>query len=135
MTSEAMRQTSGELDTATGQESKVSTGEETTQHSALHDYMNSAVEQTGKILKAMGEKVRVLAESARDEPGPRRRARQVAERVARRLESSGQYLQTSGSDQVGDRLAGVVQRYPLRSVGACLALGWILGSATRRRGI
>ena len=56
---------------------------------ALQDYMNSAVDQTGKILKTMGQRVRSFADSVREEPGTQHHFRATAERVARKLESSG----------------------------------------------
>jgi hypothetical protein len=49
---------------------------------ALQDYMNSAVEQTGKILKTMGQRVRSFADSVREEPGTQHpRARYYQGRV------------------------------------------------------
>lgn len=133
MTSEAMQQPSGEASREGKREARTGSSEESTQQSALHDYMNSAVEQTGKMLKAMGEKVRVLADSVRDEAGAKRRVRRVAERVAQRLESSGEYLATGSSERVGDQISNMVRQYPLRSVGACLMIGWLVGTAARRR--
>jgi len=102
---------------------------------ALQDYMNSAVEQTGKILKTMGQRVRSFADSVREEPGTKHRVRATAERVARKLESSADYLAAGDVEAVRREALNVVQRYPLRTVGVCLAIGWVVGAATRRRGV
>jgi ElaB/YqjD/DUF883 family membrane-anchored ribosome-binding protein len=97
--------------------------------------MNSAVEQTGKILKTMGQRVRSFADSVRDEPGTKHRVRRTAERVARRLESSAEYLSAGDVDAVRREASNIVQRYPLRTIGVCLAIGWVVGAAVRRRGV
>jgi hypothetical protein len=119
-----------ESTTSTGREEQISP-----HAGSLQEYMNSAVEQTGKILKTMSQKVRSLAESVRDEPGTKSRVRRTAERVAQRLESSAHYLEGNDAPAVQRELASVVQRYPLRTVGVCLGVGLLVGSAMRRRGI
>ena len=102
---------------------------------ALQDYMNSAVDQTGKILKTMGQRVRSFADSVREEPGTQHHVRATAERVARKLESSAEYLAAGNVEAVRREALNIVQRYPLRTVGMCFAIGWVVGAATRRRGV
>lgn len=98
-------------------------------------YMSSAVEQTGKMLHTLSQKVRAVAESLREETGPRQRVRRTVERVANKLESSADYLQGTDTGAIASDVSGVVRRYPLRTLGVCLGVGIVLGAALRRRGV
>lgn len=97
--------------------------------------MSSAVEQTGKMLHTLSQKVRAVAESLREETGPRQRVRRTVERVANKLESSADYLQGTDTGAIASDMSGVVRRYPLRTLGVCLGVGIVLGAALRRRGV
>ena len=102
---------------------------------AKRPYMSSAVEQTGKMLHTLSQKVRAVAESLREETGPRQRVRKTVERVANKLESSADYLQGADTNAIASDMSGVVRRYPLRTLGVGLGVGIVLGAALRRRGI
>jgi ElaB/YqjD/DUF883 family membrane-anchored ribosome-binding protein len=97
-------------------------------------YMSSAVEQTGKMLHNLSQKIRALAESLREESGPHQRVRRTVERVANKLESSADYLQGADTGAIASDMSGAVRRYPLRTLGICLGVGIVLGAALRRRG-
>jgi len=98
-------------------------------------YVNSAVEQTGRILRTLSQKVRAVAESLREEQGAPMRVGKTVERVARKLESSADYLSGTTSTEMRGDVSTFVKRHPIRTVGAVFAVGLLLGSALRRRGI
>lgn len=98
-------------------------------------YVNSAVEQTGKLLRNLSQKVRTVAESLREEQGPQQRVGRTVERVAKKLESSADYLSGVSSTEIRDDMAGMIKRYPIRSLGVFFGVGLLLGTAIRRRGV
>jgi ElaB/YqjD/DUF883 family membrane-anchored ribosome-binding protein len=98
-------------------------------------YVNSAVEQTGKLLRNLSQRVRSVAESLREEQGPQQRVGRTVERVAKKLESSADYLSGASTTELRDDVVGIVQRYPLRSLGLLFGVGLLLGTALRRRGV
>jgi len=98
-------------------------------------YVNSAVEHTGTLLRNLSEKVRSVAESLREEQGPQKRVGRTVERVAKKLESSADYLSGTSSTEIRDDMAGVIKRYPIRSLGLFFGVGLLLGTALRRRGV
>jgi ElaB/YqjD/DUF883 family membrane-anchored ribosome-binding protein len=98
-------------------------------------YVNSAVEQAGKILRNLSQRVRSVAESLREEQGPQRRVGRTVEQMARKLESSADYLSGSSTTELRDEMTGVIKRYPLRSLGVIFGVGLLLGTAFRRRGV
>jgi len=98
-------------------------------------YVNSAVEHTGTLLRTLSEKVRSVAESLREEQGPQKRVGRTVERVAKKLESSADYLSGTSSTEIRDDMAGVIKRYPIRSLGLFFGVGLLLGTALRRRGV
>jgi ElaB/YqjD/DUF883 family membrane-anchored ribosome-binding protein len=100
-----------------------------------HPYVDSAVEQTGRILKSLSQKVRSVADSLREESGPRQRVGKTVEKVANKLESSADYLSRGNPSALGEEISGVVKRYPMRTVGICLGVGLLIGAVMRRRGI
>lgn len=110
-------------------------GSETKEEVHKHPYVDSAVEQTGRILRTLSQKVRSVADSLREESGPKQRVGKTVEKVADKLESSADYLSQSDPGALRDELSGIVQRYPMRTVGICLGVGVLLGSVVRRRGI
>jgi hypothetical protein len=98
-------------------------------------YVNSAVEHTGTLLRNLSEKVRSVAESLREEQGPKKRVGRTVERVAKKLESSADYLSGTSSTAIRDDMTGVIKRYPIRSLGLCFGVGLMVGTALRRRGV
>ena len=98
-------------------------------------YVNSAVEQTGKLLRNLSHRVRSVAESLREERGPQRRVGRTVEQMARKLESSADYLSGSSTTELRDEMTGVIKRYPLRSLGVIFGVGLLVGTAFRRRGV
>lgn len=98
-------------------------------------YGKAAIEQTGKLLRSLSQKVRSVAESLRQEQGVSQQVGKTVERVARRLESSAEYLSGATSHEVRGDVRGVVQRYPMRSLGVLFGVGFLLGAAMRRRGV
>lgn len=98
-------------------------------------YVNSAVEQTGRVLRTLSQKVRSVADSLREEQGAPMRVGKTVERVARKLESSADYLSGVTSGEIRGDLLSVAKRNPLRTVGAVFAIGLLLGTALRRRGV
>ena len=98
-------------------------------------YVNSAVEQTGKILRNLSQRVRTVAESLREEQGPQQRVGRTVEKVARKLETSADYLSGTSTTELRDDMTGVIKRYPLRSLGVIFGVGLLLGTAFRRRGV
>lgn len=102
---------------------------------ARQTYVNSAVEQTGKLLRNLSQKVRTVAESLREEQGPQQRVGRTVERVAKKLESSADYLSGTSSTEIRDDMAGMIRRYPIRSLGVFFGVGILLGTALRRRGV
>lgn len=102
---------------------------------ARHAYVTSAVEQTGKLLRTLSQKVRSVADSLREQQGPSQRVGKTVERVARKLESSADYLTGTPASELRGDVSSVVQRYPVRSLGVCFGLGLVIGSVLRRRGI
>jgi ElaB/YqjD/DUF883 family membrane-anchored ribosome-binding protein len=97
-------------------------------------YVNTAVEQTGKLLRNLSERVRSVAESLREEQGPQQRVGRTVERVAKKLESSADYLSGTSTNELRDDAAGMIKRYPIRSLGVIFGIGLLLGTALRRRG-
>jgi len=100
-----------------------------------HRYVNSAVEQTGKLLRNLSQKVRSVADSLREEQGPPQRVGRTVERVAKKLESSADYLAGTSSMEIRDDVESVIRRYPIRSLGVFFGVGLLLGTALRRRGV
>ena len=100
-----------------------------------HTYVNSAVEQTGRILRTLSQKVRAVAESLREEQGTPMRVGKTVERVARKLESSADYLSGTTSNEMRGDVSSFVKRHPMRTVGAVFAVGLLVGTALRRRGV
>ncbi len=98
-------------------------------------YVNSAMEQTGKLLRTLSQRVRTVAESLREEQGPQRRVGRTVEQMARKLESSADYLSGTSTTELRDEMTGVIKRYPLRSLGVIFGVGLLLGTAFRRRGV
>lgn len=98
-------------------------------------YGKAAMEQTGRILRTLSRKVRSVAESLREQEGPSQRVGKTVARVAKRLETSADYLSGSTSQEVTHDARSVIQRYPLRSLGVFFGIGLLLGSALRRRGV
>ncbi|MEY4669069.1 MAG: hypothetical protein RL518_1768 [Pseudomonadota bacterium] len=98
-------------------------------------YVNSAVEQTGKLLRSLSERVRSVAESLREEQGPQQRVGRTVERVAKKLESSADYLSGTSTTELRESATGMIKRYPLRSLGVIFGVGLLLGTALRRRGV
>jgi ElaB/YqjD/DUF883 family membrane-anchored ribosome-binding protein len=96
-------------------------------------YVNSAVEQTGKLLRNLSQKARSVAESLREEQGPPQRVGRTVERVAKKLESSADYLSGTSTTVLRDDMTSVIKRYPLRSLGVLFGVGLLLGTAIRRR--
>jgi|LauGreDrversion4_2_1035121.scaffolds.fasta_scaffold143828_4 ElaB/YqjD/DUF883 family membrane-anchored ribosome-binding protein len=110
-------------------------GAEPRRQEGRQKYVNTAVEQTGKLLRNLSEKVRSVAESLREEQGPQQRVGRTVERVAKKLESSADYLSGTSSTELRDDMASVVRRYPIRSLGVFFGVGLLLGTALRRRGV
>jgi ElaB/YqjD/DUF883 family membrane-anchored ribosome-binding protein len=98
-------------------------------------YVNSAVEQTGRVLRTLSQKVRSVADSLREEQGAPMRVGKTVERVARKLESSADYLSGTTSRELTGDLSSIVRRNPIRTVGAVFAVGLLLGTVLRRRGV
>ena len=98
-----------------------------------HPYVNAAVEQTSKMLRTLSEKVLAVADTLRDQPGPRHRISRTVEKVGKRLESSASYLSSTEPDTMGDDLRGVVRQHPMRTLGVCFGAGLLLGAILRRR--
>ncbi|MEN9845039.1 MAG: hypothetical protein RIS36_186 [Pseudomonadota bacterium] len=102
---------------------------------ARQTYVNSAVEQTGKLLRNLSQKVRAAAESLREEQGPQQRVGRTVERVAKKLETSADYLSGTSSTEIREDMRSVVRRYPIRSLGVLFGVGLVLGAGLRRRGV
>jgi ElaB/YqjD/DUF883 family membrane-anchored ribosome-binding protein len=100
-----------------------------------HAYVNSAVEQTGRVLRTLSQKVRSVADSLREEQGAPMRVGRTVERVARKLESSADYLSGATTSEIRGDLSSIVRRNPVRTVGAVFAVGLLLGTVLRRRGV
>lgn len=97
-------------------------------------YGKVAMEQTGKVLRTLSQKVMSVAESLQEERGVSQRVGKTVERVARRLESSAEYLSGATSREARNDVRSVIQRYPMRSLGVFFGIGLLLGAALRRRG-
>jgi ElaB/YqjD/DUF883 family membrane-anchored ribosome-binding protein len=113
----------------------VAQGDEECRAESRQKYVNTAVEQTGKLLRNLSQKVRSVAESLREEQGPQQRVGRTVERVAKKLESSADYLSGASSTEIRDDMSGVIKRYPIRSLGVFFGVGLLLGAALRRRGV
>lgn len=98
-------------------------------------YGKVAMEQTSKVLKTLSQKVMSVAESLQEERGVSQRVGKTVARVARRLESSAEYLSGTTSKEARNDVRSVIQRYPMRSLGILFGVGLILGAALRRRGV
>ncbi len=98
-------------------------------------YGKAAMERTGKLLRTLSQKVRTVADSLRQEQGVSKRVGKSVERVARRLESSAEYLSGVTSREARNDVRSVIQRYPMRSLGVLFGVGLLLGAALRRRGV
>ncbi len=97
-------------------------------------YGKAAMDRTGKLLRTLGQKVRTVADSLRQEQGVSKRVGKSVERVARRLESSAEYLSGATSREARNDVRSMIQRYPMRSLGVLFGVGLLLGAALRRRG-
>jgi hypothetical protein len=98
-------------------------------------YGKSAIEQTGRILRNLSQRVLSVAESLREEGGPSQKVGKTVERMGRKLESSAEYLSGATSKEMRNDMRSVIQRYPMRSLGVFFGVGLLLGSALRRRGV
>jgi len=127
-----MNQSESKSTMARGDEER---GAEPRRDEARQTYVNSAVEQTGKLLRNLSQKVRAAAESLREEQGPQQRVGRTVERMAKRLESSADYLSGASSNEIREDVTGVIRRYPIRSLGVLFGVGLLLGAALRRRGV
>jgi hypothetical protein len=78
----------------------------------------------GHHMKEFGGKVR--------EKSPHETVRNTANKVADKLESAGAYLEQKNLDGMFDDVAGLIRRYPLQSLLAGIALGFLLSQ--KRRG-
>jgi ElaB/YqjD/DUF883 family membrane-anchored ribosome-binding protein len=110
-------------------------GTEARREEGRQRYVNSAVEQTGKLLRNLSQRVRSVADSLREEQGPPQRVGRTVERVAKKLESSADYLAGTSSTEIRDDVESVIRRYPVRSLGVFFGVGLLLGTALRRRGV
>lgn len=110
-------------------------GAEARKEGGRHTYVNSAVEQTGRVLRTLSQKVRSVADSLREEQGAPMRVGRTVERVARKLESSADYLTGASTSEIRGDLSSMVRRNPVRTVGAVFAVGLLLGTVLRRRGV
>lgn len=110
-------------------------GFESRREGGRQKYVNSAVEQTGRVLRTLSQKVRSVADSLREEQGAPRGVGRTVERVARKLETSADYLSGATTSEIRGDLSGMVRRNPIRTVGAVFAVGLLLGTALRRRGV
>ena len=98
-------------------------------------YAKAAMERAGKLLRTLSQKVRTVADSLRQEQGVSKRVGKSVERVARRLESSAEYLSGVTSREARNDVRSMIQRYPMRSLGVLFGVGLLLGAALRRRGV
>lgn len=78
----------------------------------------------GHKMKEFGEKIR--------EKSPHETVRHTTNRVADTFENAGTYLEQKNLDGMLDDLAGVIRRYPLQSLLAGIAIGFLLSQ--KRRG-
>lgn len=97
-------------------------------------YAKTAMEQTGKVLRTLSHKVRSVADSLREEHGLAQGVGKTVEKVAQKLETSADYLTGTTSREARSDVRGLIQRYPLRSLGVIFGVGLLLGTALRRRG-
>jgi hypothetical protein len=77
----------------------------------------------GHHIKEFGSKIR--------EKSPHESVRQTTHRVADTLESAGAYIEEKNLEGIWDDITRVVRRYPLQSLLAGIALGFLL--ARKRR--
>lgn len=110
-------------------------GAEARREGGRQKYVNSAVEQTGRVLRTLSQKVRSVADSLREEQGAPMHVGKTVERVARKLESSADYLSGASTSEIRGDLSNMVRRNPVRTVGAVFAVGLLLGTVLRRRGV
>jgi hypothetical protein len=72
----------------------------------------------GHQMKGFGEKIR--------QKSPHESVRNTTNKVADTLESAGSYLEQKNLDGMLDDVAGLIRRYPLQSLLAGIAIGFLL---------
>lgn len=102
------------------QTAKSKTSEIATQTAAKAREVTS---EFGHQMKEFGEKIR--------QKSPHESVRTTTNKVADTFESAGAYLEQKNLDGMLDDVAGVIRRYPLQSLLAGIAIGFLL--ARKRR--
>jgi DNA polymerase I-like protein with 3'-5' exonuclease and polymerase domains len=77
----------------------------------------------GHQMKEFGEKLR--------QKSPHETVRNTTHKVADSIESAGVYLEEKNLDGMLDDVAGVIRRYPLQSLLAGIAIGFLLSRKRR----
>jgi hypothetical protein len=102
------------------QTAKAKTSELATQTAAKAREVTS---EFGHHMKEFGEKIR--------EKSPHESVRNTANKVADTIESAGAYIEQKNLDGMLDDVANVIRRYPLQSLLAGIAIGFLLSRKRR----
>ena len=89
---------------------------------------HTAGEYLDKALHLIGNTMRSAATLVKERAPREGAARNAFESASKVLDKTGQYMMRERSSQ---NLQGLVQKYPLRSVGACFLFGLVAGSVMR----
>jgi hypothetical protein len=89
---------------------------------------HTAGEYLDKALHLIGNTMRSAATLVKERAPREGAARNAFESASKVLDKTGQYMMRDRSSQ---NLGGVVQKYPLRSVGVCFLCGLVAGSMMR----
>lgn len=92
-------------------------------------------EKTDSTINKTGEALHQLADTIRDKAPAEGPMGDRFNQVANTLDTSGQYLANHGLNDIQSDLSGLIRKYPMQSMGAGLALGFLVGAtlSTNRR--
>jgi hypothetical protein len=88
----------------------------------------TAGEYLDKALHLIGSTMRNAATLVKERAPREGVARNALESASKVLDKTGEYMMR---ERVSGNVGGIVQRYPLRSIGACFLFGLVAGSVMR----
>lgn len=94
---------------------------------------DAAAEKTDSALTSIGDGMTSLGEKIRSNAPGEGQVGSAASAVADSLESGGKYLKEHGVGDLGEEVASVVKRNPMRSLAVGVGLGVILGAMFTRK--
>ena len=92
----------------------------------------AAADKIGSATKAAGEKMSSLAGTLRENAPQQGSLGSAADAVARKLDTTGSYLQEMQVEDMARDLTGLIRRYPLYAMLVGLGIGYLFSRNARR---